>query len=89
MSSSVTANTVDAKALGMAVGVFWSAAVVFISIGSRFGWGDRWEALLEDLYPGYNTGIAGLAIGAVWAFFDGFFDAYVIGNLYNKFTSVT
>lgn len=80
---------VDTKALGKAVGLFWSAVVVFIGISSRFGWGNRWETLLEDLYPGYNNGKVGLAIGAVWAFCDGFFDAYVIGILYNRFTSGT
>ena len=89
MPRSGTASPVDTKALGTAVGLFWSAAVVFIGISSRFGWGDRWEALFEDLYPGYNTGIVGLGIGAAWAFCDGFFDAYVIGTLYNRFTSKT
>lgn len=87
MSESSNLRQVDTKALGKAVGLFWSTAVVFIGISSRFGWGDRWEPLLEDLYPGYNRGIVGLAIGAVWAFCDGFFDAYVIGSLYNRFAS--
>lgn len=80
-------NQVDAKALGKAVGIFWSAAVVFIGVSARFGWGSRWEALLEDLYPGYNEGLVGLAIGGLWGFFDGFLDAYVIATLYNRFAT--
>lgn len=89
MPNPSTSSPVDAKALGIAVGLYWSATVVFVGIGSRFGWGERWEALFEDLYPGYNTGIGGLGIGAAWAFCDGFFDAYAIGTLYNRFASKT
>jgi hypothetical protein len=77
----------DAKALGKAVGLFWSAAVVFLGVSSRFGWGRRWQTLLEDLYPGYDKGITGILIGAAWAFLDGFIDAYVVGRLYNKFAA--
>lgn len=87
MTDAGASDPVDTKALGMAVGMFWSAAVVFIGISSRFGWGERWERLFEDLYPGYNTGTAGLATGAVWAFCDGFIDAYIIGTLYNRFAT--
>lgn len=80
-----SSDGVDRKALGVAVGVFWSAFVVFVGISSRFGWGNQWEALLEDIYPGYNEGIHGLILGGIWGFIDGFLDAYVIGTLYNRF----
>lgn len=81
------APELDAKALGKAVGLFWSAAVVILGISSRFGGGRRWKTLLEDLYPGYNKGITGIIIGAAWAFLDGYIDVYVVGRLYNKFAS--
>jgi hypothetical protein len=84
MSQSVK---IDAKAFGKAFGLFWSLCVILLGISSRFGWGKRWEALLEDLYPGYNQSIHGIAIGGVLAFLDGFFGGYFIGRLYNRFAS--
>lgn len=78
---------VDATALGKAWGLFWAGLVVFVGISSRFGWGERWQALFEDLYPGYDQGVTGIATGGVLAFLDGFFDAYVVGRLYNRFSA--
>lgn len=79
---------IEPKALGKAWGIFWAGFVVFLGISSRFGWGKRWETLLEDLYPGYNQDLTGICIGGLVAFIDGFFDAYIIGKLYNRFTQV-
>jgi Fe2+ transport system protein B len=84
MSQSVK---IDAQALGKAWGLFWSAFVIFFGISSRFGWGKRWEALLEDVYPWYDQRMRGIAIGGILAFLDGFIDAYLIGALYNRFVS--
>lgn len=60
MPGSSNLHQVDTKALGKAVGLFWSAAVVFIGISSRFGWGNRWETLLEDLFPVTTVGLLDL-----------------------------
>lgn len=79
--------TLDPKALGKAWGLFWSALVVFVGIASRFGWGTRWESLLEDLYPGYNQTVSGLAIGGFLALLDGVCDAYLVAWLYNRFAA--
>jgi len=49
---------IDAEALGKAWGLLWASVVVFFGISARFGWGERWEALLEDLYPGFKQGVA-------------------------------
>lgn len=87
MPSRNESGRVDAKALGEAVGVFWAMFVVFVGIASRFGWGTRWEVLLEDTYPGYNESGSGLVVGGILGFCDGFFDAYLIGKLYNWFSS--
>jgi hypothetical protein len=65
--------TLDAKALGKAWGLFWSALVIFVGITSRLGWGTRWESLFGDLYPGYNQTVPGLVIGGFLAFLDGAF----------------
>lgn len=81
--------TLDAKALGKAWGLFWSALVIFVGITSRLGWGTRWESLFEDIYPGYNQTITGLVIGGCIAFVDGVFDAYLVARLYNRFASTS
>jgi hypothetical protein len=80
-------TALDPKALGKAWGLFWSALVVFVGVTSRLGWGTRWESLFEDLYPGYNQTISGLAIGGFVAFLDGVFDAYTVAWLYNQFAA--
>ena len=77
----------DPKALGKAWGVFWSGFVIFVGISSRFGWGDRWKTLFEDLYPGYDQSVSGLVIGGALALLDGVVDAYIVAQLYNRFSS--
>jgi hypothetical protein len=77
----------DAKALAKAWAVFWSGLVVFVGITSRFGWGTRWEALFEDIYPGYNQSASGLVVGGAFAFLDGIVDAYIVARLYNRFAA--
>ncbi|MFB6141802.1 MAG: bacteriophage holin [Halorientalis sp.] len=81
-----TAPDLDARALGRAAGLLWAAAVVALGLLARSGWGDQWRDLLADSYPGYDSSPRGLAIGAVWAFVDGFVGGSLLGLLYNAFS---
>ncbi|MFC7098225.1 bacteriophage holin [Halobaculum marinum] len=73
----------DDRAFGLACGLLWAVAVVSLGVLARFGWGERWEHLLADLYRGYGESTSGLAIGGLWAFLDGLVGGYVFAWLYN------
>lgn len=73
----------DSNAFALACGLLWSGAVVVLGITARFGWGERWQALLADVYKGYHETVAGLVIGALWAFIDAFTGGYLFAKLYN------
>jgi hypothetical protein len=75
---------VDGQALGVAMGVLWSGAVVVLGITARLGWGDEWRELLADVYLGYDTTSKGLIVGSLWAFADAFVGAYTLAWLYNR-----
>lgn len=74
----------DSRAFGLACGLLWSGGVVFLGIVARFGWGQRWQQLLADLYRGYDETAMGLVVGALWAFFDGLSGGYAFSWLYNR-----
>lgn len=74
----------DSRAFALACGLLWSGAVVALGIVARVGWGRRWERLLADVYRGYSESVPGLAVGAVWAFVDGFTGGYAFAWLYNR-----
>ncbi|WP_458190425.1 bacteriophage holin [Haladaptatus sp. NG-WS-4] len=78
-------SRLDPWAFGVACGMLWAGAVVVLGLTARIGWGKRWERLLADVYRGYNETISGLAIGAVWAFFDALTGGYLFARLYNHF----
>lgn len=77
-------SAIDTRAFGLACGLLWAGAVVLLGIGSRIGWGRRWERLLADVYRGYDETASGLAVGAVWAFTDGFSGGYALAWLYDR-----
>ncbi|MCO8244750.1 MULTISPECIES: bacteriophage holin [unclassified Haladaptatus] len=74
----------DPRAFGLACGLLWASAVAALGVTARVGWGKRWERLLSDVYRGYNETITGLAIGAIWAFFDALVGGYAFAKLYNR-----
>ncbi|WP_435158333.1 bacteriophage holin [Haladaptatus sp. DFWS20] len=85
-SLSITSETLrlDSWAFGWACGLLWAGSVVVLGLTARVGWGKRWERLLADVYRGYNETTAGLALGAVWGFFDAFIGGYTFALLYNR-----
>lgn len=77
-------STLDARAFALACGLLWSVGVATIGFVARYGWAERWEKLLEDAYLGYGESASGIAVGAVWAFFDGATGGYAFAWLYNR-----
>lgn len=73
----------DPLALGVTGGLTTAVWVVSIGVLARFGWGDRWRDLFADLYLGYDSSATGLAVGAAWAFVDGFTVGAGFAWLYN------
>lgn len=77
----------DSRAFGLACGLLWSGAVVVLGVVARFGWGQRWQRLLADVYRGYDESVSGLFVGALWAFVDGFSGGYAFARLYDALRS--
>lgn len=74
----------DAPRLGAAFGIVWAAGVIILTLGVRFfGWGRGAIEVLESVYVGYGATWAGIAIGALWGFADGFIGGFLVGWVYN------
>ena len=76
-------NKCQPLALGVAIGVLWSASVFLAAIFAMFGWGVAFVNVLASFYLGYGASIIGAIIGAVWAAIDGFVAGAVIAWIYN------
>lgn len=76
-------NKCQPLALGVAIGVLWAVYVFSAAIMAMFGWGVALVNVLASFYIGYAASIAGAAIGAIWAFVDGFVAGVVIAWIYN------
>jgi uncharacterized membrane protein YedE/YeeE len=74
----------DPRAFGLACGLLWAGGVAFIAVIARFGWAERLESLISDAYIGYGESERGIAIGAVWAFFDAAIGGYTFAWLYDR-----
>jgi len=74
----------DARAFALACGLLWSLSVAGIGYAARFGWGERWQRLLADVYVGYGESDEAIAIGALWAFLDGAVGGYAFAWLYDR-----
>lgn len=81
------AGTVDARALGLAAGIIWAAAVAFLELAAGTRYGERWRLLLADLYPGYSPDPGDLVWGTVLGFVDAYILGYLFGRLYNWLSS--
>ena len=76
---------IDAKALGLSLGIIWSALIFFSAFMAMFGWADKIVDVFGSLYIGYAPTFIGAIIGAIWAFVDAFVGGLLIAWLYNKF----
>ena len=78
-------NKLDSKAFGLAFGILWAAGVVFMGLTAMFcSWAQPFVDMLSPLYVGYSATVAGVLIGAIWGFLDGFIGGAVLAWLYNK-----
>jgi len=50
------------NALGVAIGVLWSAYVLFCGITAMFGWGVALVDAISSLYIGYGPSIPGAIV---------------------------
>ncbi len=78
-------TNINAKALGLSLGIVWSALIFLSAIVAMFGWADEIVRVFGSLYIGYAPTVIGAIIGAVWAFVDAFIGGVLIAWLYNKF----
>lgn len=77
-------NKCSPNALGISIGVLWSAYVFFCGITAMFGWGVSLVHAIASLYIGYGPSVLGAVIGAAWGFVDGYIAGFVIAWLYNR-----
>jgi len=76
----------DAKALAIAMGVVWGAAVFLVGAGHLLwpGYGAAFLELAASIYPGFHVGgIGSVAVGALYALLDGGVSGLALAWIYN------
>ena len=71
------------KAFGLAGGILWGVACLFMGLLSGTGYGLGFVHGIGSIYIGYGPGLAGAILGAVYGFLDGFIGGYIFVWLYN------
>ena len=76
----------NVKAFGLALGIFWSAALIIMGIVAMImpDYGENFVRALSTKYIGYAATLPGIIIGAVWGFADAGIGGLVLAWLYNK-----
>ena len=75
----------DSIRFGLAAGIVWGLGMVFLALLARLlDWGGPAVSLLSSVYLGFAATWAGLFIGAIWGFADGFIGGFLIAWLYNR-----
>lgn len=78
----------DLKALGLAWGILWGAAVLAVALTNLVSgsYGEQFLQLLASWYPGYHAAhtMGAVVLVTAYAFFDGLIGGCVCGWLYNK-----
>jgi len=83
-STQVTCGRLSACALAGSLGIFSALSIFILGVlASTFKYGVAWVNLLSSVYVGFAATPKGIAVGVVWAFFDGFICGVVIAWLYN------
>lgn len=72
------------KGVALAFGILWALGNLFAGIGSLFGWGVAYVNTMGSLYVGFMPTPAGIIIGTIWSFIDGFIAGAIFSWLYNK-----
>ena len=75
----------DAKALGLSMGIFCAASMTLLTILSlATGLGRGYLASVMSIYPGYTISLAGIVVGAIYSVIYGFITGYAVAYIYNK-----
>lgn len=83
-STQATCGRLSVCALGGALGIFSALWIVVLGVSAfLFKYGVAWVSLMSSVYVGFDATPGGIAIGAVWAFIDGFICGAIIAWLYN------
>jgi hypothetical protein len=78
-------SKLDAKAMGLALGIIWAAAMIILGIVAMFfDYGRGFVQAIGSLYIGYKPTLVGSIIGAVWGFLDAGIFGVILAWLYNK-----
>ncbi len=78
-------NRLDPKAFGLALGILWSAGVIFMGFTALVcPWAQPFVDFVSVMYVGYSATIIGVLIGAIWGFIDAFIGGVLLAWLYNK-----
>jgi hypothetical protein len=77
----------NVKALALASGILWAAAVLLTGIANLIwaGYGAAFLQLMASLYPGYHatSSFGSVIIGTLYALIDGAIAGLVLAWLYN------
>lgn len=76
-------NTLNIKALAIALGLSSAVFALFLGWVSIFGWGTYMVDMFASFYIGYSSSFFGAIIGAIWAFIEGAVFGVLIGYFYN------
>ncbi len=79
-------HKLNVKGLTLALGISWSACVLFAGWASMFGWGSGFVEVMSSMYIGYEASLVGGLVGAAWAFVDGAIAGLLVSLLYNFFS---
>ena len=76
----------DTKAFAIAGGLIWAACMFVMALISNgaSGYGIGFVYAIGSLYVGYQPGIIGAIIGAIYGFIDAGIGCFVFAWLYNK-----
>lgn len=78
----------DPKALGLSAGLLFGTLIFALTLRKALmGIPGEHLALLGGFFPGYRMSVGGAFIGLIGGFVSAFVGAWVLGWLYNKFSS--
>ncbi len=86
---SSTSTHIDAKALALAVSLFWGFIVLIVALGNLGlpPYGSTFLEIAASIYPGYEAGssLPQLLLVTFYALVDGAIAGAVVAWLYNRF----
>ena len=78
----------NAKALGLSLGIIWGAAILLVTFASLLtagSYGVKFLYGIASIYPGYSISYIGALIGLAYGFVDAFIAGWLVAVIYNFF----